>query len=666
MKNEFNSLTFDDKKIEELVGKDALTVICNARKTGDVIDRDTTEKIASALGEWAIENGATHYTHWFHPIAGAAAEKLLPLTILSQYGSSFFNAKNLLNGESDGSAYPSGGLRTTFEARGLSHWDCSSPAFLKHIGSRVVLFIPTLFTSPSGEALDKKTPLLKSEKALESELIELLEAIGEKSEEIIDFVGVEQEFFLIDKDKADKREDLAVLGRTIIGSENKDLQFNSHHYASGLGGKAAVFYSLLNEKLNDLGIVPCAEHKEVSPNQFEVALAYAKANITLDHNQILMDLIRSTADKLNFTVLFDEKPFSGVNGSGKHTNWSVSNGHENLFKCGKNGEHTLRFLLMIALFIRSLDRYSSLILSSIVSRSNEFRLGKQEAPPMVLSVFLGNGLTSILEKPEDELINFRITKEIGNSDRNRTSPIAFTGNKFEFRAVGSSQSISTPVTFINTAFAESIRYAKERIKNAKDVKKEIVKIIKDCYNNHKRIIYNGNCYSDEWKKEYKTRSLSAETDTLSCIDKIGDKNNVSLLTSFGVMSENEINSRINIYKENYNRTIVLEGNIALEMLSKHIIPAGYKELKQKSIPISVLSDHNEMLNCYKKEIDCISALLTKLISQKDKLKNDVSKKKTTAIKKDLSKVLVLADELMNMVSSENSTIPSYDELLIEI
>ena len=666
MKNEFNSLTFDDKKIEELVGKDALTVICNARKTGDVIDRDTTEKIASALGEWAIENGATHYTHWFHPIAGAAAEKLLPLTILSQYGSSFFNAKNLLNGESDGSAYPSGGLRTTFEARGLSHWDCSSPAFLKHIGSRVVLFIPTLFTSPSGEALDKKTPLLKSEKALESELIELLEAIGEKSEEIIDFVGVEQEFFLIDKDKADKREDLAVLGRTIIGSENKDLQFNSHHYASGLGGKAAVFYSLLNEKLNDLGIVPCAEHKEVSPNQFEVALAYAKANITLDHNQILMDLIRSTADKLNLTVLFDEKPFSGVNGSGKHTNWSVSNGHENLFKCGKNGEHTLRFLLMIALFIRSLDRYSSLILSSIVSRSNEFRLGKQEAPPMVLSVFLGNGLTSILEKPEDELINFRITKEIGNSDRNRTSPIAFTGNKFEFRAVGSSQSISTPVTFINTAFAESIRYAKERIKNAKDVKKEIVKIIKDCYNNHKRIIYNGNCYSDEWKKEYKTRSLSAETDTLSCIDKIGDKNNVSLLTSFGVMSENEINSRINIYKENYNRTIVLEGNIALEMLSKHIIPAGYKELKQKSIPISVLSDHNEMLNCYKKEIDCISALLTKLISQKDKLKNDVSKKKTTAIKKDLSKVLVLADELMNMVSSENSTIPSYDELLIEI
>lgn len=666
MKNAFNSLTFDDKKIEELVGKDALETICNARKTGSPIDKETIEKIASALGKWAIQNGATHYTHWFHPIAGSAAEKLLPLTILSQYGSSFFNAKNLLNGESDGSAYPSGGLRTTFEARGLSHWDYYSPAFLKHIGSRVVLFIPTLFSSPSGEALDKKTPLLKSERALIKEASKLLEAMGEKCDEIIDFVGVEQEFFLIDKDKADKREDISVLGRTVIGSENKDLQFNSHHYASGLGGRAAVFYSLLNEKLHDLGIVPCAEHKEVSPNQFEVALAYTKSNITLDHNQILMDLIISTADKLNLTVLFDEKPFKGVNGSGKHTNWSVSNGCDNLFKCGKNGENSLRFLLMIALFIRSMDKYSSLILSSIVSRSNEFRLGKQEAPPLVLSVFLGSGLTSILEKTEDELLDFKITKEVGNSDRNRTSPIAFTGNKFEFRAVGSSQSISSPVTFINTAFAESLKYAHERINSASDKKREIVKIIKDCYNNHKRIIYNGNCYSDEWKKEYKNRSLIAESDILKCIEKIGDEKNVELLTSFGVMTNNEIASRINIYKENYMRTIVLEGNIALEILSKHIIPSGYKELRQKADPLSYLSLDDKNAECFKKEHDGISDLLCELIIYRDKLRNDVKNKRISSIKNDLNKVLVLADDLMSRVSSENSTLPSYDDLLIEI
>lgn len=666
MKNEFNCLTFDDKKIEELVGKDALLTIKNARKTGEQIDEDTIERIAAAMGAWAIENGATHYTHWFHPILGSAAEKLLPLTIVSEYGSSFFKAKNLLNGESDGSSYPTGGLRTTFEARGLSHWDYHSHAFLKNVGTKLVLFIPTLFSSPLGEALDKKTPLLKSERILEEELTKLLECMGEKIDEINNFVGVEQEFFLIDKDKADKREDITVLGRTIIGSENKDLQFNSHHYTSGLGGRAAVFFSLLNEKLNELGVVPCAEHKEVSPNQFEVALAYAKANITLDHNQILMDLIRSTADKLNLTVLFDEKPFIGVNGSGKHTNWSVSNGSVNLFKPSKNGEHTLRFLLMIALFVRSLDKYSSLILSSVVSRSNEFRLGQQEAPPMVLSVFLGTGLTSIFEKSEDELKNFKITGEIGNADRNRTSPIAFTGNKFEFRAVGASQSISSPVTFINTAFTESVKWAREQIEKASDKQTEVVKIIKDCYNNHKRIIYNGNCYSDEWKSEFKNRSLEDESDGEKCIEKIANKTNMELLTSFGIMSQNEIMSRINIYKENYNRTIVLEGNIALEMISKHIIPSGYKELKSKILPQSALYLSDESIKCFTKETEVLSEILSKLMTERDKLARDVKNKNITKIKKKLIVVLRLSDELMSKISYNNTTIPNYDELLIEI
>lgn len=660
MEKNFNTLMFDDEKIRTLVGDDALKAIKKARRDLSFLDESIIERVATELEKWAISNGVSHYTHWFYPIGAGNSEKLLPLTINSQYTQQKFSAKNLLKGESDASSFPSGGLRSTFEARGLSRWDYSSPIFIKRLGSENVLFIPTLFFSPNKEALDKKTPLLRSINVLQNEVSLLIKEIGETPKDIENFVGVEQEFFLLDKNDLDRREDLSILGRTIFGLENKNLQYNSHHYTAHLSGRAALFMTELNKELDTLGIIPCAEHREASPNQFEVALMYAPSNVTMDYNQILMDLIKSTADKLNLAVLFDEKPYNGVNGSGKHTNWSVFNGNDNLFTPGKNGEHTLRFLLFTSIFVRAIDKYSSLILSSIVSRSNEFRLGKHEAPPLVLSLFLGDKLSSIFEKSEDELKDFVLTRELKGSDRNRTSPIAFTGNKFEFRAVGASQSISSPVTFINTAFTESVKEARLRIEKAKDKKAECIRVIKDFWNNHKRIVYNENGYSKEWKSEYKERKLTEANDTIKSIELLANKDNINLLSSFGILNEDEIKSRVNVYKENYEKTVLLEASVASEMLNRYIINSIVQQIHEFD-NIDVCSSLKEYL----------CKIVAKLFDKDKKLRSYVDaqnsgKDKIPLIRTTLDELRTLVSDAFTYVSDKYISIPTYDDLLLKL
>ncbi len=660
MEKIFNDLMFDDEKIKTYVGEDALEKIILARKNLSHLDEDIIERVAVELEKWALKHNVTHYTHWFYPIGAGSTEKLLPLTINSQYAKQKFNAKSLLKGESDASSFPSGGLRSTFEARGLSRWDYSSPIFIKKIGSENVLYIPTLFSSPTGEALDKKTPLLRSIHALQNEVTSLLSAMGEKAKNIENYVGVEQEFFLLDKNDLEKRDDLSILGRTVFGEENKNLIYNTHHYTAHLSGRAAMFITELNKELDELGIIPCAEHREVSPNQFEVALTYAPANVTMDYNQILMDLLKSTAEKFNLAVLFDEKPYNGVNGSGKHTNWSVFNGEDNLFTPGKNGEHTLRFLLFIATFVRAMDKYSSLLLSSIVSRSNEFRLGRQEAPPLVLSLFLGDKLSEIFTKSEDELLNFTLTKELKDSDRNRTSPIAFTGNKFEFRAVGSSQSISSPVTFLNTAFTESVKEARLRLEKASDKKKECVRIIKDFWRDHNRIVYNGNCYSDEWKKEYKNRKLTEANDTVKCLEVLGNSENIALLSAFNIMGENEVISRINIYKENYEKSVLLEARITNEMINRYIKASIIKEING----IREIASLDEDRAFLEEKLSAISALNKNLHAL---IKNGCTTKKNIEdIKSTLENLRSAVNKAMALVRDENNTIPTYDDLLLKL
>lgn len=655
MNTHFNENTFDDDKILSLLGSEVLSELKNARLGLSSLSKETTEKIASSLQKWALEKGATHYTHWFHPLGTATAEKLLPLDSSSSYVASSFNATSFLNSESDASSFPSGGLRSTFEARGLSTWDYSSPAFLKKVGSKLVLYVPTLFMSPHGETLDKKSPLLRSIKVLQNEVAFLLKTLDGKDHAVVNNVGVEQEFFLIEKDKLLKREDLSIIGRTVFGTENKNLQFNSHHYSASISERIGKFFDSLNDELEKLGIVPCAEHQEASPNQFEVALMYAPSNIMIDHNQILMDTIRTVAEHYNLAVLFDEKPFAGVNGSGKHTNWSISADGENLFTAGKNGEHTLRFLLFLSIFVRAIDRYSSLLLSSIASRSNEFRLGKNEAPPMVISMFLGDKITSIFEKSENELKSFKITKNECDSDRNRTSPLAFTNGKFEFRAVGSSQSISSPVTFMNTAFAESAKEASLRLSKAFDKEAEVIAIIKDFWKDHNKVVYNGNGYSQEWEKESRERALTKINNALEGFDLLFEKENTTLLTKYEILTLSEIESRINVSKENYVKTVLLECAIASDMLYKHIIPASLKTLNLFQNDC-LLGERAKIKECLS-EVTAYLNLLTKCLEKNE----DVFQ-----LIKVLDELKAKASTLLPLISAEYLTIPSYDELLLSI
>ncbi|HPK64617.1 MAG TPA: glutamine synthetase III [Sphaerochaeta sp.] len=554
------------------------------------MNEELADYIASAMKQWALNRGATHFCHWFQPLTGLTAEKHDSFISPTKGGKVLleFSGKELIKGEGDASSFPNGGLRETFEARGYTAWDTSSPAFLKEVHGIKTLYIPTAFFSYKGEALDKKVPLLRSNQAIEKQALRVLRALGNTTAKRITVnIGPEQEYFLVDRKYYEQRTDLRLAGRTVIGSLGAKSQEQNDHYYGTIGDRVAVFMSELNYELWKLGISSKTQHKESAPNQFEIAVVYDAANLSTDHNQLLMDVLQMVALRHGMVALLHEKPFAGVNGSGKHDNWSLATEDgTNLYAPGTNVEDNVQFLIFLTSFIKAMDEYAPLIRSGAATAGNDLRLGSSEAPPAVISIYLGDQLTTILEtlskegnceKRVREVVKMGTTilpelpKDL--TDRNRTSPIAFTGNKFEYRMVGSSQSMAGPNIFINAAVAQVLGEAADRLEAATDKEAESHKIISDFYQNHKRIIFNGNGYSEEWAKEAKKRGLPHYRDTVSALPQMASEKSLALLEGQEVLSRGETLSRLEIYLEGYSKQINVEASTMIEMCRKEIIPA---------------------------------------------------------------------------------------------
>ncbi|MGD9940454.1 MAG: glutamine synthetase III [Clostridia bacterium] len=551
---------------------------------------DVADVVASAMKAWAIQKGATHFTHWFHPLTGLTAEKHDSFITPTGDGKVVmeFSGKELIKGEPDASSFPSGGLRATFEARGYTAWDVTSPAFLKQDPTGTTLCIPTAFFSYYGHALDKKVPLLRSMDCLNRQGMRILKALGnETTKRIITTVGPEQEYFLVDKKYYDERPDLMLTGRTVFGSMPAKGQEMEDHYFGAINTRVAAFMRDLNYELWMVGVAAKTQHNEVAPNQFEIAPIFSMTNVAVDGNQMVMETIRKVAHRHGMEALLHEKPFAGVNGSGKHNNWSMATDDGmNLLEPGENPESNARFLLFISAIVEAVDRYALLLRSSSATAGNDHRLGGNEAPPAIISIFFGEQLCEILDsiadgKAHSSKGNHKIelgvthlpTLPIDISDRNRTSPFAFTGNKFEFRMVGSSQSIATPNTYLNTAVAQVLSEFADKLEKADDKIAAIQDIIKDSYSKHRKVVFNGNGYSDEWVKEAERRGLPNVRATVDTMPVLIQKETIELFETHKVLTRAESESRYHIYLEKYSKQINIEAGVMVDMAKRMLFPA---------------------------------------------------------------------------------------------
>lgn len=584
----FGSMVFNDTVMLERLPKDVYKALKKTIAEGKDLDLNVANSVANAMKNWAVEKGATHFTHWFQPLTGMTAEKheafISPLdggrVILE------FSGKELIKGEPDASSFPSGGLRATFEARGYTAWDPTSYAFIK--GD--TLCIPTAYISYSGEVLDKKTPLLRSMEALNEYALKILSLFGKNEKRVYSTVGAEQEYFLIDLDDYKNRKDLILTGRTLFGARSPKGQEKDDHYFGALRTRVALYMADLDKELWKLGINAKTSHNEVAPCQHELAPVFTVSNVAVDHNQITMELMKKIAEKHHFACLLHEKPFEGLNGSGKHINWSLSTSNGiNLLEPGERAIDNAQFLLFFVSVIKAVDEYQDLMRISISSAGNDRRLGASEAPPTIVSMFIGEELNEILEsvslgksigrKTKDSLkLGVHVLPEFpkDTSDRNRTSPIAFTGNKFEFRMPGSSFSVSGPVVVLNTAVAASLREFYEELKDAPDFTEAVNKLVGRVYNEHKKIIFNGNAYSEEWIEEAKERGLLSLDSTPDAFDQYNAKKNVDLFGSFGIYSQKELKSRCDIHHDEYSKTIHIEALTMIDMVEKDILPSVYR------------------------------------------------------------------------------------------
>ena len=582
----FGSLVFNDSVMKARLPKDTYKLVRLAIDNGKRLDLETANVIANAMKDWAVEHGATHYTHWFQPMTGVTAEKHDSFISPEKNGSVImeFSGKELVRGEPDASSFPSGGLRATFEARGYTAWDPTSYAFLKD----GVLCIPTAFCSYGGEALDKKTPLLRSMEAINKQALRVLKLFGNDTVKAVKTtVGPEQEYFLIPKELYDKRKDLIYTGRTLFGAKAPKGQELEDHYFGAIKPRVQEFMKELNDELWKLGVLAKTEHNEVAPAQHELAPIFTTTNIATDHNQLTMEIMQKVAKKHGMVCLLHEKPFAGVNGSGKHNNWSISTDTGiNLLEPGETPFDNAQFLLFLTAVIKAVDEYQDLLRISAASAGNDHRLGANEAPPAVVSMFLGDELTDILTAIEKESAyegKEKTQMKIGvhvipkfpkdSTDRNRTSPFAFTGNKFEFRMVGSAASISEANIVLNTAVAEELKLFADELENATDFTGALHDLIKKTVTEHKRIIFNGNGYNDEWLKEAEKRGLLNLKSTPECLPYFLKEKNVELFTKHGVLSETEIHARYEIMLENYIKTINIEALTMIDMVNKDILPA---------------------------------------------------------------------------------------------
>ncbi|MDY6062053.1 MAG: glutamine synthetase III [Oscillospiraceae bacterium] len=688
----FGSMVFNDSVMHDRLPKDIYRSLKKTIDEGKDLDIGVANVVASAMKDWAIENGATHYTHWFQPMTGITAEKHDSFISPQPDGTVImeFSGKELIKGEPDASSFPSGGIRATFEARGYTAWDPTSPAFIKEN----TLCIPTSFVSYTGDVLDKKTPLLRSMEEVSRQAKRVLALFGQNDvKRVLSTVGPEQEYFIIDKDLYDQRKDLIYTGRTLFGAPTPKGQEMEDHYFGSIKPRIKSFMYDLNEELWKLGILAKTEHNEVAPAQHELAPVFTTANIATDHNQLTMEIMKKVAHKHGLACLLHEKPFDGVNGSGKHDNWSLSTeSGENLLEPGHDPYSNTKFLLFLVAVIKAVDDYQDLLRISVANAGNDHRLGANEAPPAIVSMFLGEELQNVLDAVEagkpyhsekdatlDTGVNVLPAFKKDNTDRNRTSPFAFTGNKFEFRMLGSTFSISEPNIILNTIVAESLSQFADILENASDFETAARKLIKDEYVAHKRIVFNGNGYSDEWVEEAEKRGLLNLKTTADAIPHYKDDKNVKLFTKHNIFSEVEVVSRTDILLEEYSKTINIEAITMLHIASKEIIPAVVEYLNELCESASLKKSINPAFSseCEEGLIADVSAKESEMYKAvgalKAALKNVPSDDAQTSanyyrdvVIPAMADVRKPADELELLVGREYWPFPTYGDLLFSV
>ena len=693
----YGSLVFNDKVMRSKLPKDMYKALKKTIENGTHLELDVANSVAVAMKEWATENGATHYTHWFQPMTNVTAEKHDSFISPTGDGQVImdFSGKELVKGEPDASSFPSGGLRATFEARGYTAWDPTSPAFIKD----KTLYIPTAFCSYSGEALDKKTPLLRSMDVLNKEAVRILHILGNKDVRHINTtVGPEQEYFLVDKDLYKKRKDLIFCGRTLLGASAPKGQEMEDHYFGTLRPRVAAYMHDLDEELWKLGIPAKTKHNEVAPAQHELAPVFDTTNVAVDHNQLTMEIMKKVAAKHNMVCLLHEKPFEGINGSGKHNNWSMSTDTGvNLLDPGKTPAENTQFLVFLVAVIKAVDDYADLLRISVASAGNDHRLGANEAPPAVVSIFLGDELTEVLKAIEnDEFFagHGAVQMDIGakvlphfvkdNTDRNRTSPFAFTGNKFEFRMLGSSSSVANPNIILNTAVAEVLHQFYEELKDVPADKMDtaVHELLKKTIIDHKRVIFNGNGYTDEWIEEAEKRGLYNLVSTPDALPHLIDEKNEKLLTSHHIFTDAELHSRYEIKLDNYVKTLHIEAGTLAEIIQKDLLPSitTYMEkiaqtaaLKKSVVPdisvsaeASLLTQLTELSETMTKDLETLKkdTAMAEYETGKDLLKS--AKLYQSVVLSDMEKVRASADAAEVLIPDSILPYPTYGKLLFSI
>ena len=687
----FGSDVFNETVMQQRLPKDVFKAVRKTIEDSTPLDSSFATVVANAMKDWAIEKGATHYTHWFQPMTGITAEKhdsfISPISnsqVIME-----FKGKELIKGEPDASSFPSGGLRATFEARGYTTWDPTSFAFVKD----GTLYIPTVFCSYTGEVLDKKTPLLRSMQALDTQAKRILKLFGKTTTHVDSQVGAEQEYFLVDKDLYNKRKDLIFTGRTLLGSKPPKGQELEDHYFGSIKTRVAAYMKDLDEALWKLGIVAKTKHNEVAPAQHELAPLYNTTNVSTDQNQLIMEEMKKVAEKHNLVCLLHEKPFAGVNGSGKHNNWSFSAaGIGNLLEPGASPQDNSQFLLFLCAVIKAVDEHADLLRVSVASAGNDHRLGANEAPPAIVSIFLGEELTRVLECIEKGVSFKKASKEqldLGvellpqfakdTTDRNRTSPFAFTGNKFEFRMPGSSMSIACINFIINTIVADSLCQFADKLEGAKDFNKELAALLKETIKKHKRIIFNGNNYSDEWVAEAEKRGLYNLKTTVDALPKFVSPENIALFEKHKILSECEIRSRYEIIIDTYSKVLNIEALTLLDMAKRDILPAALKystyladSIKTKAAiggidyetEKELASTVSSLAGCLYKNIEKLDKVLLGAKDIEGTL--EIATYYAHEVFEAMQNVRAVADELETMVAAEYWPIPTYSDLLFSV
>lgn len=690
----FGSNVFNDSVMKERLPKATYKALRKTIEDGTTLEPEVADVVAGAMKDWAVEKGATHFTHWFQPMTGITAEKHDAFINPTSDGKVIleFSGKELIQGEPDASSFPSGGLRATFEARGYTAWDCTSPAFIKDD----TLCIPTAFCSYNGEALDKKTPLLRSMEALNKQALRVLRALGNTTtKKVITTVGPEQEYFLIDKKMYDARKDIVLTGRTLFGAKPSKGQELEDHYFGVIKPRISAFMKDLDEELWKLGVSAKTKHNEVAPAQHELAPIFSTTNIATDHNQLTMEIMKKVAEKHGLYCLLHEKPFAGVNGSGKHNNWSMgTDDGMNLLEPGKSPHENKQFLLFLCAVIKAVDDYPDLLRVSAANAGNDHRLGANEAPPAIISIFLGDQLEDVLEQIEkgpatsskcssDLTIGVHTLPTLPKdaTDRNRTSPFAFTGNKFEFRMVPSSASIGCCNHTLNTIVAESLCQIADRLEKATDLDAEIQAILTDIVKNHKKIIFNGNGYSDEWVAEAERRGLPNIKSTVEAAKALVSEKNQAVFEKHGVLTKAEATARYEIVLENYNKTINIEALTTLEMAKRQILPAVIKfatslaesinTIKATGLNVDV-STQAELLE----EVSTLTAslkknitLLEKAVEKADNFDGDIydlGLMYRYEVFEQMNTLRADADKLETLVDKEFWPMPTYSDMLFNV